>query len=332
MLSYYQPTQKEFWTGRIDSTIDFDAFRWHQWIECLDLKEDLKPFDGILGIAIIGFQSDLGVRLNKGREGAASGPIHIRKELMNLPCHFKQELKLFDMGDIIAKDNLNDSQMALAEAVEKIIDLNLFPIVLGGGHEVALGNHLGAARKFNRLGIVNFDAHFDLRPYEKTGTSGTMFHQIADIKKAENNHFDYCCIGIQQRGNTRMLFNLAKSLEVPYILARDITQENMVNIFSRIDRFTKNKDALHVTICMDVFASAYAPGVSSAQPLGLQPWPVISMLKYLLRNNRVATFDIAEVSPRFDQDNITANLASTLVFHTVQQLAECYDLDFGDIF
>lgn len=332
MYSLYEAVDQSFWTGRIDSLEDYDAFRWHQWIQCVDLNKSNNKFDGALGIALIGFKSDLGVGLNKGRIGASQGPDHIRKELMNLPCHFNSELELFDIGNIVAKDNLNEAQEALAQAIEKVLSLNMFPIVLGGGHEVALGNYLGAHKFHRNLGIINFDAHFDLRPYNKVGTSGTMFHQIADYKESLNESFDYFCLGIQQRGNTRMLFNLAKSLKVPYILARDISQDNMVNIFNKLDRFTKNKDALHVTICMDVFASAYAPGVSSAQPLGLQPWPVISILKYILRNNQVATLDIAEVSPRFDQDNVTANLASTLIFHVVQQLAEKHDLDFGDIF
>lgn len=331
MLENYKTTDQGFWTGRIDSHENYDAFRWHQWIQCIDINQIKEPFKDRLGIVIIGFASDLGVKLNKGRIGAGQGPKHIRRELMNLPCHFKQDLKLYDAGDIIASDNLMQSQLSLSAAVARIRELNLIPIVIGGGHEVALGNHLGIKDK-NRTGIINFDAHFDLRPYHKTGTSGTMFHQIADIKKDNNQAFDYFCIGIQQRGNTRMLFNLAKDLGVPYILAREISQENMVSIFNRLDRFTKHMDAIHLTICMDVFASAFAPGVSSAQPLGLQPWDVLSIVKYILRSNKVVTFDIAEVSPRFDQDNITANLASTIIFHTVQQLAELHDLDFGDIF
>lgn len=331
MIDNYKPIAKDLWKGRIDSTEDYDAFRWHQWIQCIDLNKIEKSFTDKLGIAFIGFSCDLGVELNKGRTGAAKGPEHIRKELMNLPCHFSQDLKLYDAGDVIATDNLNESQHHLAKVIQKIKSLNLFPIVIGGGHEVALGNHLGLQEN-DRLGIINFDAHFDLRPYNEKSTSGTMFHQIADIKKEQNKPFDYFCIGIQQRGNTRMLFNLAKSLNVPYILARDISQINMVNTFNKLDRFIKNIDRLHVTICMDVFASAYAPGVSSAQPLGLQPWSVLSILKYILRSNKVATFDLAEVSPRFDQDNITANLASTIIFHTVQELAEMNDLDFGDIF
>jgi len=57
----------------------------------------------------------------------------------------------------------------------------LFPIVLGGSHELAYGhfngivNHLKKQTKnSSKVGIINFDAHFDLRPYDNQGSSGTM--------------------------------------------------------------------------------------------------------------------------------------------------------------
>lgn len=332
MNNLYQPTKQSDWQGRIDSHSDFDAFRWHQWIKCINITEDQEPSKDILGIAIIGFCCDLGVQLNKGRPGANNGPFQIRKELMNLPCHFTEDLKLYDAGNIVATDNLQEAQDALSQAIDRLLSLNLFPIVLGGGHEVALGNYNGIRRSKSNIGIVNFDAHFDLRPSENKGSSGTMFDQIAQESEKRQDPFDYFCVGIQQRGNTKSLFKRAKALEVDYILAREVTQENLVNIFMKLDRFMKSKDHIYVTICMDVFASAFAPGVSSAQPLGLQPWHLLTILKYIIRSNKVISFDLAEVSPRFDQDNITANLASTVVFHAVQQLAELDDLDFNDIF
>jgi formiminoglutamase len=253
---------------------------------------------------------------------------------MNLPCHFKEELKLYDYGDIVSEDNkLIDLQHSLSELVCKALKDDTFPIVLGGGHEVAYGSFKGIKSHVAKesVGIINFDAHFDLRPQDDGGSSGTMFSQIATDAKNKNEEFAYFCIGIQQRGNTRALFNLAKSLGADYILARDVSQENMLNIFKSLDKFIKHKDHIYITICMDVFSSAFAPGVSSAQPLGLQPWLVLTILKYILKSNKVICMDIAEVSPRFDLDNVTANLASTIVFHAVQQLAENKDLDYDDI-
>ena len=46
-----------------------------------------------------------------------------------------------------------------------------------------------------------------------------------------------------------------------------------------------------------------------------------------LKTNKVISFDIAEVSPRFDQDHITARLASTLIFAVVNSVAELKGMD-----
>ena len=36
------------WKGRIDSTTDYDAFRWHQWVQPLDLNiQTEKPECGL---------------------------------------------------------------------------------------------------------------------------------------------------------------------------------------------------------------------------------------------------------------------------------------------
>lgn len=132
------------WSGRVDSTDDYDTFRWHQWVKELDLNVNHEPFEGEQGFAFIGFCSEQGVRRNKGREGAALAPDFIRKQMSNLPCTFMDSVKLFDAGDIICEDiPMEEGQALLGRVVERILSLNLFPIVLGGGHETTFGHYKG---------------------------------------------------------------------------------------------------------------------------------------------------------------------------------------------
>ena len=331
----YKTTDKELWQGRIDSETNFDAFRWHQWVKPIDLREEnLASFNGKLGFAFLGFCCDAGVKRNNGRTGAAKGPESIRKELANLPCRFTEEVKLFDAGNIFCEDiSLEESQNLLSKAIEKILKLNLFPIVLGGGHEIAFGHYTGILNYLSQsvtspnIGIINFDAHFDLRPYPSGGSSGTMFRQIADVCKEKDLKYSYLCIGVQKHSNTIDLFKTADKLGAEYILAKDIADSDNWNVLEKLDSFIKFQDKIYITICSDVFSSAFAPGVSASQPLGLDPERVLKFLKYILKSNKVISFDIAEVSPRFDQDNVTANLASVLIFSIVNSLCEIHDLD-----
>lgn len=336
------------WKGRVDSDTDYDAFRWHQWVRPLDLSEanrSLKPFDGKLGFAFIGFCSEQGVKRNKGRVGTALAPDFIRGQMSNLPCAFSQEVKLFDAGNILCDDiSMEDGQRALGHAVEKILEMNLFPIVLGGGHETTFGHFLGEYHNLRReekpeqetkarLGIVNFDAHFDLRPYKNGSSSGSMFRQIADICKEDGEKYKYLPLGIQQHSNTVQLFKVAKALGVDYILAKEFQTAGYAGILEKVDLFMGDCENAYITICTDVFSSAFAPGVSATQSLGLDPEVVLPVIKHILRTRKIKGFDICEISPRFDQDNTTANLGAVIIFAVISTLCKMdgLDIDLDDL-
>lgn len=311
------------WQGRIDSRENFEAFRWHQWIRALDLRNtELTPFTGT-AFAFLGFQSDEGIRRNKGRLGARKGPESIRRQLSNLPCYFKKEVQLLDAGDVVCVDgDLEKSQQVLAQAVERLLTLNLFPIVLGGGHEVAFGHYMGIERYFRTIGkknpgIFNIDAHFDIRPYPEGGSSGSMFRQIADYCKETDQEFPYFVAGIQKQSNTIDLFKKAEELNIRHILGKDLIESKQEKTKQQIDDFIREQNHIYLTLCADAFSTAFAPGVSAAQPLGVDPEIAIKIIKQLIRSKKVISFDIGEVSPRYDSDDITASLAKTLIFTVV---------------
>lgn len=328
----YKPLENlDQWHGRVDSEDNYYAFRWHQCVKPLDLNDSTirRAYDGVLGIAFLGFQSDEGIRRNKGRGGAVNGPASIRHELANLPCYFDPSVTLYDAGDVICEDgNLEESQRQLGIMVERLLRMNLFPILLGGGHEIAYGHYQGLQKYLAsgesrpRIGIFNFDAHFDLRPYSSGGNSGTMFRQIADLNAASGLPFLYYCAGIQRYSNTIELFRTAEALGVKYKLAKDLIQEDHWQLSESIGAFVGQTDHLYVTVCTDVFSSAFAPGVSATQPLGVDPELALKILKRLIRSGKVTSFDIAEVSPRFDKDNITASLAKVIIFTVVNTLCQ----------
>ena len=153
-----------------------------------------------------------------------------------------------------------------------------------------------------------------------------MFRQISDICKDQGLDYSYFCLGIQKHCNTIDLFKTADRLGVNYILSKDIIDSDIWHVFEKLDKFINEQDHIYVTICSDVFSTAFAPGVSAAQPLGLHPEQVLKFLKYILKSKKVISFDICEVSPRFDQDNATANLSAVIIFSLVNTIAQLYNL------
>lgn len=323
----------ESWKGRIDSTTDYDSFRWHQWVEPLDLN-NIKEIHCEQGFAFIGFCSEQGVERNRGRVGTALAPDFIRNQLSNLPCTFSEEVKLFDAGNILCDEiTMEEGQKLLGYAVETILKMGLFPIVLGGGHETTFGHFQGQLSNIKKgdnaldMGIVNFDAHFDLRPYDRGASSGSMFRQIADIYEKENSKFRYLPLGIQEHSNTVSLFKKAKELGVDYISAKEVQNSNYSMIVEKLDSFLYKCNSAYITICTDVFSAAFAPGVSATQSLGLDPEVVLPIVKHIIRTRKVRGFDICEISPRFDQDNTTASLGAVIIFAVVNTICRLKNLD-----
>ena len=284
MLKNYVSAMSD-WQGRIDSETDYDSFRWHQWVQELDLNQDNEPFDGAMGFAIIGFCSEQGVRRNKGRVGTALAPDYIRGQMSNLPCTFDESVKIFDAGNILCQEiSMEEGQEILGRGVEKILALNLFPIVLGGGHETTFGHYQGQLAGMEKnaekpdIGIINFDAHFDLRPYDKGSSSGSMFRQIADICQEKGMKYGYLPLGIQKHSNTVSLFREAESLGVNYVLAKEIQNGAITTVLEKVDTFLYGHEHAYITICTDVFSSAFAPGVSATQSIGLDPETVLPVI------------------------------------------------------
>lgn len=324
MLDRYQAPDKL--TGRIDSSTDSSAFRWHQIIQPINLNQSVDLDNSFLNICFLGFCCDEGVKRNMGRPGAANGPASIRQEMANWPANCLPHAQLFDAGNIICDDdNLEEAQEALAVAVKIIIDQGFFPILLGGGHEIALGHFNGILRaKQSAPAIINFDAHLDLRPVIDKGSSGTMFNQIHQICKNDNLDFNYLCIGPQTYANTQSLFAKADEIGTEYILAKEISQNSLEKVNGIIQKYVADKNQVYLTLCTDVLSAAHAPGVSAVQPFGLDSELVLQLIKEIIKTGKVCSIDFAEVSPRFDADNRTAKLVAVYIYAVINSLIELH--------
>jgi formiminoglutamase len=323
-MATYTPTGKEVWKGRIDGDEE-DVLRWHQVIQPCDLENKTLPVieEHQQGIALIGFCCDEGVRRNHGRVGAAKAPLQIRNACCNFPV-FASHIMMIDAGDVSCTDgNLEAAQQLLGEKIQLIRHSGYLPIVIGGGHEVAFANFNGIIPLLPKqeFGLINFDAHFDLRQVEEgTGaTSGTGISQIKSWCDAMENPFHYLAIGIQQYGNTRKLFDVANKMDAVYILSENFTEDQLEPIITIVNGILSNADILQLTIDLDVFAAPFAPGVSAPSPAGILPNSMFKrLLRHIILSGKVASVDLAETNPLYDIDNRTSRLAASLVFDIVQ--------------
>lgn len=317
--SRYLPSDPTIWQGRADLPED-SCF--YQHVQPLNLFTQKPKRTEQTAFALVGFKSDEGIARDLGRTGAFEGPTAVRHRLAKLPLQ-RTDITCYDIGNIICTDHdLEASQSALAEIIGLLLEQNIRPIVIGGGHELAWGHYQGISKAYSadkRLGIINFDAHFDLHPLEPSnrGSATTAFYQIANAHKTEKRHLDYNCMGIQHVGNIRQMFEIAKQLKTKYILAEEMHQGLQEKCFDFIDRIIDENEIIYLSLSLDVFSPAFAPGVSNIQPLGLNPWHVIPLLRQAAASGRVTSYDIAEHVPRYDIDHRTAKLAAILIYEII---------------
>lgn len=303
------------WTGRFDG-----EGKEHQ-----RLFQIIQPFNSqTKGACLIGFASDEGVSRNKGRVGAYHAPDLIRTQLASFPLH--HEITLCDAGNINCDDkNLEKAQNNLGIYVIKCLKQGVTPIVLGGGHEVAYGSFQGsslfARENHKRIGIINFDAHFDLRE-DKQSTSGTPFYQAHQLATQHNQPFHYLCLGIARQSNTTFLFNRADTLGVDYVMDYEMDYTMLSSIKNRIANFLTKVDILHISIDLDVFPQSQAPGVSAPAPYGVDYKVIFPLLQYLFESGKTALLEIAEYNPLFDRDNQTAKLAAHIIYEYVHGISK----------
>lgn len=326
--SRYLPPDTKAWQGY--SGVPANSC-FYQHIQLLNLLTQAPEKTAEVTFAILGFKCDEGVQRELGRTGAFEGPMAIRQRLAKLPIQ-KPNIHCFDAGNIICTDHdLESSQQALAEVVSLLLKKNIRPIIIGGGHEMAWGHFQGIARVYSpqqRLGMINFDAHFDMHSIypSQRGSSSTTFFQIAQAHQAEKRHLDYNCIGIQHAGNIRQSFETAKKYSVKHILADELHQGLQEKCFDFVDRVVDENNIIYVSLSLDVFSPAFAPGVSSIQPLGLSPWQVIPLLRQVASSAKVISYDIAEHVPRYDIDHRTAKLAAVLIYEIIHHHNETHKL------
>lgn len=308
-----------YWTGRIDG-VELDVLRIHQVVKVMTFEDLLEIDLKEKKVCFVSFNSDEGVRRNSGRLGAKEGWIHVKRALSGFPI-FREDLKFYDLKDPVEVLNhdLEFAHTKMSNIISALKERNFLVVVLGGGHDVAFANYSGildyALKKDEnpKIGIINFDAHFDMREYKNGRNSGTMFLQIADICEERKLNFDYNVFGIQKFSNTKRLFDRADRLGVKYYFAEEIRTIPSDDLYSIL----KRNDYIHLTLCTDVFHITSAPGVSAPQTFGVNPRNALPLLKTIARYSKNLTIDVAEINPTYDYDDRTSRLMANIIYELI---------------
>jgi formiminoglutamase len=291
-------------------------------VECVEFwKADagaLRPGRPVL----VGYPQDEGVRRNQGRIGSAQAPREIRQWLYRLTPWDGTSgadlgaLGLLDLGDVRLEGDLEETQWALGEVVGALLKAGAVPIVLGGGHETAFGHYLGYANARCPAGVVNLDAHLDVRPaLAGEGHSGSPFRQMMHHPAQPLPGTRYACLGAQPQAVSREHVEYVRKRGGTVRWAAEV-RGSLVEFFLReADRLAGEGAAVYLSLDADVVRSADVPGVSAPNPLGLAGEEVVACVRRAGAAPFVSSFDLVEINPHLDRDGQSARWAALAVWH-----------------
>lgn len=238
---------------------------------------------------------------------------------------------------------------SVSNAVKTCIQQNFFPVVVSGDHSTSGATIAGikAAKPKCRLGVVWIDAHSDLHtPY--TTPSGNMHGMPLAAAIGEDN--------IESKVHepdekTRKQWEQLKStgIQSPYINGEDIVFISLRD-YEKEERFLIEKYGMKViptnevrrkgvesvvksairflSDCTDIYVSfdvdSLEPGISrgTGTPVsnGLREREAEDLMSKFMQNRKICCFEITEVNPTLDKENLMAEIAFNILQRSVNVL------------
>lgn len=226
--------------------------------------------------------------------GTACGPSAILQA--------SQQLEVFDGFSIPAECGIHTHPMVECEGshetalqnislnVEDVLAQNNIPVLLGGEHTVTVGAFRALKNRYplKDIGIVQFDAHADLRnTYE-----GSSFSHACVMHRALEMGFGIHQIGIRSLSPEEA--RLRQQVEtISWLDARRIALSGLPEPVLPPDF----PGGIYITIDIDVLDPSLMPATGTPEPGGLNWHQIISALESVVHNRKVIGFDVVELAP-----------------------------------
>jgi agmatinase len=256
------------------------------------------------------------------RKGACRGPDSLR-QASNESGFFERNGKLIPVCPILGKisnklifDYGNIPRENLQKLITDLVANNKIPIVIGGDHSITSTVLQATGDIHGKLGLFYFDAHPDFV------SSTTDYYGSVLTDSSRWIDFSKSMLIGTRAAEPEELEN-AESVGLEVITPIDVAKLGISRVANKLQAKGYNNKR-YVSIDLDCADPAYAPGVSLPSPCGLSSIDLVYLVK-LVVNSGIVGIDIVELSPDFDLNNMTANLAARILLESIASINISYD-------
>ena len=237
----------------------------------------------------------------------------------------------------------------VAKAISDSMKNNFFPVVLSGDHSTAGATIAGIkmAKPKSKLGVIWIDAHADMHtPY--TTPSGNV-HGMSLAAAINENNMD--CAVHDVDSETEKHWNTLKNLgkispkvlpeDVVLISLRDYEKEERYliekygmkvvttkevrtkgpeNVVRAVLRYLADCTDIYISFDVDSLDSSISKGTGTPVSNGLREREAEDLISKFMQNRKVCCFEITEVNPTLDKENLMAEIAFNILQRSVNVL------------
>ena len=237
----------------------------------------------------------------------------------------------------------------VSKAVNDSLKNNFFPVVISGDHSISGATMAGikAARPKSKLGVIWLDAHADLHtPY--TTPSGNIHGMPLATAIGEDN---LECAVHQLDDETTRYWNLLKNMgktapkvlpeDVVFISLRDFEKEEKFlidkygmkvittnevrrkgpeNVVRSVLRYLADCTDIYISFDVDSLDSSISKGTGTPVSNGLREREAEDLISKFMQNRKVCCFEITEVNPTLDKENLMSEIAFNILQRSVNVL------------
>lgn len=291
---------------------------------------------GLLGL-------DYDTEAGRGWPGARYAPNSIREALGGIMNRMEDGFlfdvcgnSLIDYNQIEIKDYGNTSNIRrynhelalqdMSKAIQTVINEGYTPLLLGGDHSVTnAGFDALYACTEGKIGIIDFDAHLDLK-YDSP-TQG-RYSGSSEIRRAvERERIDpRNVVEIGPRGfNYPEHYHFIRESGITIFTPRDVYEQGARAIAEKaLEIASDGTDAIYVTVDIDALDMGYALGSGGQEPAGLNHFQLSDMLRVVASS--AAAIDFVEVNPMTDHRELTSHVCANLI---LEYIAGLYNASFA---
>jgi agmatinase len=283
-------------------------------------------------VAMIG----AGLDFSYGMRGSAYGPKMVRNGEIYMPPGYGTphqhtrvdpvtELVLADYGDAPVNNmSLYASIEPIRALVREVAETGAIPFIVGGDHSLMYPNVAAMADVFGKakVGVIHFDAHYDATDagLGLNLTHGTPVRRLIEQGHASGHNF----IQVGTRGWA------PNDKDLGWMRDHGFRYHNMAQVDKfgwdwvmdrAIEEASDGTDYLYISIDMDVFDPAFAPGTGTPEPNGLTPREMFPILRRLGAEKNVVGVELVELNPFADSTYATGLIANRVIREVLTGIA-----------